>query len=115
MQITDITWPTVISVIAVIICLFTVFNTFSSTRKNYREIQHEKSAPIDKINQMLATDKLRLDNHEAMIHSLEKDAQDTRKGLTAIGQGVQALLQKDEGKVKSANDAMNDWLWQGKD
>ena len=105
-------WTTVYGIIALCILFMIVYKVYDAIRtmmqRHKQKVEAEKpnfaeevsQKVIDKleprfkeIEQNLAKDKNRLDNHETIIYAMRDTQQDTRDGLVAICKYLMAMVQ----------------------
>lgn len=92
MQLSDISWQTVVIVIGAVVLLAGVYTSIMSAIKTARDESDRRNKPMDDIRQMLANDKARLDSHERSIQQLTDRTEEQDKTLRLILKGQLALI-----------------------
>ena len=130
----DVLWTTIYGFIALCLLFIIVYKVYEAIRTilERRRQKMESQRPdfaetvsqkvIDKleprfkdIEQNLARDKSRLDNHETIISGVQQAQNDTRDGLVAICKYLMAMTQhsnavNDSKEMKDATDEMLQYL-----
>lgn len=122
----DILWTTIWGILALCLLFMIVYRVYDAIRtiierkKQKREMERpdfaedvsqkviEKLEPrFRDIEQKLASDKRRIDNHEVLISGLRESQEETREGLVAICKYLMAMAQYGEfgGSSKEMRDA----------
>lgn len=101
--------------VIVVLAFLNLYNVFASARRNARAEKKRQEAPTEtlkseiiEVNRKLATDKLRLDEHERRLADL-------KNGMTAQCAGVQALLEHElhngnADEMQAASRGIDKWL-----
>lgn len=121
----QVLWTTIYGLFALCILFMVVYKVYEAIRniinnhKQKREAERpdfaeevsrkviEKLEPrFSKIEENLARDKSRLDNHESFISGMQQSQRDTREGLVAICRYLMAITQF--GNISSDNKEMKE-------
>lgn len=111
----DITIEMIYGFMIVMLAILECFNLISTAKRNAAEDKKRANAPMEDLSEMvkamdlkLGTDKRRLDDHDERLV-------DMRKGLMAVCEGVQSLIEHEihDGNTDEMADAsknLDRWL-----